>query len=539
MVLLAALIYLPASAQTTDAPPDYVEQIQAHRDSIAADMRDPETSVLSDEDRAAFDGLVYFDIDPGYRVEATFEADDDPIRRPLSTTMGGTRPNETAGTVTFRLNGSEHELTVYRSVTVETDTLTIPFTDITTGESTYSAGRYLFITEQDIASNPVVVDFNRATNPACAYNEQYNCVIPPEENALPIAIEAGVKANSDVGTPYSRTKMIDDIENMADAEWVTVDIDDGHYRMSFPEAPKDSTWQEEGQRGTLQFSTRTVISSQISFYASHLAFPTSFEEVGMSEEEMLANLESRVTSGVSSVEVEDFTFQDYPAKKIRYTTESKEFEVLWRLYAIGGDVYQNAVQMPIYGDPAAAERFLDSFELTLPADSIAALASARTSTPPSATEGDSTTASADSAAVGPSPEINAMLEEIGWTPYDIDSYNRYVVTLRVDDERTQSGRIMVVPEDAAERPGAGYEIYSVIHESDEPLSKEFMRDLLLENGPGYGSFELYELEDGSVIVAYAVFVRKPLTAASLRSIFSHVVRTADKMEEKHVGGDDY
>jgi hypothetical protein len=110
MVLFSARVTcLPSLAQAAraqtnggpsgDAPSDYVPQIESHCDKIDAELCDPETSVLTEEDRALFEGLAYFDIDPSYRVEATFESDA-PSRRPLSTTMGGTRPFERAGILT-------------------------------------------------------------------------------------------------------------------------------------------------------------------------------------------------------------------------------------------------------------------------------------------------------------------------------------------------------------------------------------------------------------------------------------------------------
>ena len=67
----------------------------------------------------------------------------------------------------------------------------IPFADSTSGEDTYGAGRYLELGE--IKNDRVVIDFNYAYNPYCAYSIDFSCPLPPAENYLAVAIEAGEK----------------------------------------------------------------------------------------------------------------------------------------------------------------------------------------------------------------------------------------------------------------------------------------------------------------------------------------------------------
>ena len=71
------------------------------------------------------------------------------------------------------------------------DGLFIPFKDATSGRETYGAGRFLEIHEPD--EERFTLDFNRCFNPLCNYSPAYNCPIPPRENHLEIAIEAGEK----------------------------------------------------------------------------------------------------------------------------------------------------------------------------------------------------------------------------------------------------------------------------------------------------------------------------------------------------------
>jgi uncharacterized protein (DUF1684 family) len=76
-----------------------------------------------------------------------------------------------------------------------TDYLFIPFTDLTNGHGSYGGGRYLDLTIPPAGTTTMVLDFNRAYNPSCAYNVAYSCPVPPPENRLAIAIPAGVKSD--------------------------------------------------------------------------------------------------------------------------------------------------------------------------------------------------------------------------------------------------------------------------------------------------------------------------------------------------------
>jgi uncharacterized protein (DUF1684 family) len=69
--------------------------------------------------------------------------------------------------------------------------LFIPFTDATSGTHTYEGGRYIDISIPEITDNKIIIDFNKAYNPYCCYTPGYSCPIPPKENALTIAINAG------------------------------------------------------------------------------------------------------------------------------------------------------------------------------------------------------------------------------------------------------------------------------------------------------------------------------------------------------------
>jgi uncharacterized protein (DUF1684 family) len=67
------------------------------------------------------------------------------------------------------------------------------FTDGTSGNESYDVGRYLDFRMSDIKNNKIVIDFNKAYNPYCAYEKGYNCPIPPKENNVSMPIRAGEK----------------------------------------------------------------------------------------------------------------------------------------------------------------------------------------------------------------------------------------------------------------------------------------------------------------------------------------------------------
>lgn len=90
------------------------------------------------------------------------------------------------------------QLTVYRSIALSklpstSDYLFLPFTDETNGAATYAGGRYIDLRLADFKGNRVIIDFNKAYNPYCAFSAGYACPKPPDENRLQTAVEAGEK----------------------------------------------------------------------------------------------------------------------------------------------------------------------------------------------------------------------------------------------------------------------------------------------------------------------------------------------------------
>lgn len=140
----------------------------------------------------------FFTPDETYRVTARFEKANDNSPWALFETSGKLKKAyRLYGVLHFTIRDTAVQLNLYQSKDLMQsaqykDYLFLPFTDATSGETTYASGRYLDLKIDDIKGNSVVLDFNKAYNPYCAYvSGVYNCPIPPPQNRLPVAIIAG------------------------------------------------------------------------------------------------------------------------------------------------------------------------------------------------------------------------------------------------------------------------------------------------------------------------------------------------------------
>ncbi len=150
-------------------------------------IHDPESP-----QRQAFMGLPWFDADARFIVAAKVEAVPEGETGRLTTSRGLTKELPVFADFVFELDGESRRLRGYASGPQLADhtSVLVPFTDLSSGESTYPVGRYLEF-EVPAAAEVTALDFNRATNPLCAYSEHFNCPIPPADNRLELAIEAG------------------------------------------------------------------------------------------------------------------------------------------------------------------------------------------------------------------------------------------------------------------------------------------------------------------------------------------------------------
>ena len=145
------------------------------------------------EARPSFRGLDYYPYNPDLIFTVSLHRYPGPKPVRLATNKGEIRRGLRYGYFEFQVSGQKCQLQVYRldDVTGSGPNLFIPFRDSTSGSETYGAGRYIDLVEN--TSGVYELDFNRAYNPYCAYNEEFSCPIPPAENTLKVPIRAGEK----------------------------------------------------------------------------------------------------------------------------------------------------------------------------------------------------------------------------------------------------------------------------------------------------------------------------------------------------------
>ncbi|PTX59555.1 hypothetical protein C8N46_109144 [Kordia periserrulae] len=164
---------------------------------LNAEYKDASKSPLKEKDLKTFEGLDFFPVDDTYKVTATFKrTPDSPVfKMPTSTDR---KPEyRRYGIATFTLNGKQFSLEIYQNQSLMKEEeyknyLFLPFTDETNGFSSYGGGRYIDL--EIPQGDTIEIDFNKAYNPYCAYNDRYSCPIPPRVNFLQTEINAGVKA---------------------------------------------------------------------------------------------------------------------------------------------------------------------------------------------------------------------------------------------------------------------------------------------------------------------------------------------------------
>jgi uncharacterized protein (DUF1684 family) len=194
-IVACTVVPLVACSSGPSAPDDsaYVEELAAARtDKDAYFLEDPDSPVPPDE-RDALLPLPYYPIDPGYAVPAALNlADERPVFE-MPTSTGATRRMQLVGVLEFSLLGAPRSLGAFVPEGTQLITsLFVPFADLTTGDGTYSAGRYLDL--DTTTTGYYTIDFNQAYNPYCAYNESYECPYPPPPNRLNASVLAGEQA---------------------------------------------------------------------------------------------------------------------------------------------------------------------------------------------------------------------------------------------------------------------------------------------------------------------------------------------------------
>ncbi len=173
----------------------YEKSILDWQQELNASFIDEAQTPLSKKALKKFKGLDFFSVDSAYLIKALLVRTPNELPFNMPTTTERSPVYVKFGMVIFDFKGKAFNLPVYKSLTLlDTDAmkdyLFLPFTDETNGVESYGGGRYLDLTVPK--GDTILLDFNKAYNPYCAYNENYSCPIPPKENHISIEIRAGV-----------------------------------------------------------------------------------------------------------------------------------------------------------------------------------------------------------------------------------------------------------------------------------------------------------------------------------------------------------
>ncbi|MCU0397524.1 MAG: DUF1684 domain-containing protein [Cyclobacteriaceae bacterium] len=192
LIALVALVIVLYSFMGTDEA-GYEQKILKQREEKDNYMRTASDSPFAGNTEN-FTGLNYFPPDNQFRVKARLIPIEDKKAVVLPTSDNKTKRYMEYAHAEFNLGGNTYRLLILEIIDMGPykGTLFLAFGDETSARETYGAGRYLDV-KKPKGQNSIVLDFNEAYNPYCAYNDTYSCPLPPQENLLPVAIQAGEK----------------------------------------------------------------------------------------------------------------------------------------------------------------------------------------------------------------------------------------------------------------------------------------------------------------------------------------------------------
>lgn len=193
-IVAAAVAILYYSFTGNENSEAYVNRIQKMREEKDNNMRTASDSPFARDSTQTFQGLKYYPVDAAYRIQARLTKIEQPKTISLPTSDNKEKSYLEYAYAEFELQGISGKLLILEIMDMGPyrGTLFLAFADQTSAAETYGAGRYLDIKKVP-GSTSVLLDFNEAYNPYCAYNDNFSCPFPPKENILNIRVEAGEK----------------------------------------------------------------------------------------------------------------------------------------------------------------------------------------------------------------------------------------------------------------------------------------------------------------------------------------------------------
>ncbi|MBX2907720.1 MAG: DUF1684 domain-containing protein [Taibaiella sp.] len=196
-VLVSFIVFFLATANGSNraGAQSYADSIKAFRDNYVRELLEDERAPIKKKDVSK---LSFFTPNEKYRVWADVRETPGSTPFMIPTHSGKNKPYRVYAVLTFMIDGERYGLRVYQGIDLMKndkykDYLFLPFNDQTNYNTTYGGGRYIDLSIVDIRDHKILLDFNKAYNPYCAYADGFNCPIPPSENRMPIEIPAGEK----------------------------------------------------------------------------------------------------------------------------------------------------------------------------------------------------------------------------------------------------------------------------------------------------------------------------------------------------------
>ncbi len=187
-VALAFILFYTFNNTAIDE--NYPRKIRQHREKKDKDFKYADFSPLDIDQKHQFKHLDYFVPDEKYKVVGKLtKINNDTVYKYLTTSNEIRRFYKYAN-VEFMIEDKLQKLLLLKSAEADTPNYYfLGFKDLTSGTETYEAGRYIDVEKPQ--NDALLIDFNLAYNPYCAYNEMYSCPVPPDENMLNVRILAG------------------------------------------------------------------------------------------------------------------------------------------------------------------------------------------------------------------------------------------------------------------------------------------------------------------------------------------------------------
>ena len=191
--LMIVLLLISCGSQTQNKE---IADIQKFQQDLNTEYKNPKLTPLRGDNFTNFKEHPFFPINMKYKVSAKLIKTENAEPFEFPTSSGKTKTYQEYGKAHFIVDGKELTLTLYQSLALSKqkgyeDYLFLPFRDATNEIETYGGGKYIDL--KIPTGNTIILDFNKSYHPLCAYNAyDYSCPIVPQENFLPVRIEAGV-----------------------------------------------------------------------------------------------------------------------------------------------------------------------------------------------------------------------------------------------------------------------------------------------------------------------------------------------------------